>query len=139
MYYMQLEQYFRYYEGRNILVTSTESLRDDRKNALRRIFSFIGVDTLFASSKNFDTCHHKSSDKEVCTALEYRLVGTKLATAIRAFLPYSILEMVRQITRKPITVPNLDPMVRNRLQSVLQSDLKALRNYTASAFSRWSI
>lgn len=53
-YYMQLEQFLRYYPNPSILIITQEELYSNRGNALQEIFRFLGVDDTFSSSEFYE-------------------------------------------------------------------------------------
>jgi hypothetical protein len=61
-YAYQLEPFVEAYGLERILVLASEDLRDDRATALKRVFTFIGVDPEFTSPR-FTTDRHVTSDK----------------------------------------------------------------------------
>ncbi len=61
-YYMQLEQFLKYYPNSSILIINQEELYINRVNTLQEIFRFLGVDDNF-SSPEFSKILRRSSDK----------------------------------------------------------------------------
>ncbi len=61
-YAYQLEPFVEAYGLERILVVASEDLRDDRAAALKRVFTFIGVDPEF-TSPNFTVDRHVTSTK----------------------------------------------------------------------------
>lgn len=61
-YYMQLEQFLKFYPSSAVLIVAQEDLYGDRVNALKKIFGFLGVDDAF-SSPEFSRVLYRSADK----------------------------------------------------------------------------
>ena len=137
-YYMQLELYRNYYDDQNILIVSSEELRNERQETLREVFRFLGVDASFFCEE-FSELHHKSGDKRKRTALEYRIVGTKWAALIRMLTPSVLLQGIRRMTEKSIEIPELDNQVKEQLIDLLEEDVDSMRKYTGQAFSHWCL
>lgn len=62
LYHHQLSAYLPLWSPDDILVVASEDLRDDRRNTLRRVFGFLGVDETF-DSEVFDKMLHVSARK----------------------------------------------------------------------------
>ena len=60
-YYMQLEQYLKYFPRSNILIITLKDLYSNRRETLQKAFRFLNVDDTFYSSK-FTNIHHQSSE-----------------------------------------------------------------------------
>ena len=61
-YHWQLEPFVEAYGRDRLLVVASEDMRDDRAVALKRVFTFIGVDSEF-TSPSFTIDRHVTSDK----------------------------------------------------------------------------
>ena len=72
-YYMQLQQFLRFYERDQILVLPAERLPPGpRRTALREVFEFLGVDPDF-SHPSFERERHATARKTRATRLAARL------------------------------------------------------------------
>ena len=71
-YYMQLQQFLRFYPREQILLVEQDELRNRRLETLRTVFEFIGVDPEFSHAR-FSDERHKTSRKTRATPLAMRL------------------------------------------------------------------
>jgi hypothetical protein len=130
MYYMQLKQYLPYYSAENILVISSEDLAKKRKETLKRIFQFLGVDPSFEHHE-FSQVHHRSSELIRPTDLKMRLVNVPGISRIERIFPH--------LFERPVERPVLNNSLREGLVEVLSNDVEQLRVFTGCAFVEWSL
>ena len=71
-YYMQLEQYLKNYDMKNILILTTEELRENRIYTLKSVFKFLNVDENF-TAKKFNIERHVSKEKKALNAIGLKL------------------------------------------------------------------
>lgn len=139
-YYEQLRYFLRFYDREQILLLTREDLWHRRRDTLRRIFRFVGVDESFWSPRYQFTRHH-SRDKRlrnpvgrVLFKVPYQLGIEKVSREMAWHLAYGLsFPFSRSIPR-----PVLDEGVRIQLVARLRDDLAALRAFTGMAFDEWS-
>lgn len=126
-YRTQIERFLEHYPLEQMLVVSSEDLRQERRATLARVFRFLEVDDSFQSRK-FATEFHRT-DNKFNPAREMSW-GTRLITTL-GFKP---------LPEKP-AVPRreLSAECRSRLQEVLAPECDALRSLTGQRFEQWCI
>jgi hypothetical protein len=133
-YWLQLEQYLSWFAPEQILVITTEGLRNAREDSLRRVFEFLGVDAGFVPD-NADREFYRSGDHSSSS-----LVPLKVRKALKRHLPaakrakelenrvFRTLDTVRgrraASPRPPVVMPE---SVRTRLAAMLEDDAAASR------------
>jgi Sulfotransferase domain len=143
-YYMQLEQYFEYFDRANILIVVSEDLRGDRENTLRTVFRFLGVDEGF-TTPDWNATHYESRDLRRKTRIGYELLRIAQAvrsSALRRYLPRQLMMPIRafnSITERKIAQPTLDESLRVELTDYLREDITKLRSFTGLGFEKWSV
>lgn len=141
MYWFQISKYLEHFEASRILVVEANDLRDRRRDAMRRIFDFVGVQPEFYSS-SFRSEHHVSAQKRQKTDLGLRFERSVFGRWIerlpepwrrrissRIYLPLS----------RPIERPTLTTQQRLELAECLHDDAMRFRAWTGRQFPRWSV
>ena len=143
-YYMQLEQFLRYYPETSILILTTEELHQHRQATMQRAFRFLGVDDTF-SSPRFATFRQKSSYKRRKTragVLLSKVIGTSNTGLIR-HLPPQIRGKVDKLVYLPVSRtikrPVLGPELQAQLIQALRTDVNGLREHTGEKFEAWCV
>lgn len=140
-YYMQLCQYLPYYSADQILLLTTEELRDHRLQTLRRVFRFLGIDDRFDSPR-FATVRHRSTYKRrknrVGLALD-RTLGAGFIRRLPPSLRWPVQMMLYGPFSSPVPRPILSPVLRRRLADDLKEDADQLRAYTGRDLTYWSV
>jgi len=147
-YFMQLEQYLKYYPKSNILVVTAEQLRNEREKVLKKIFQFLDVDDSFY-------CKEFSEVKNVSAETVKRRKPRKFVRYIRSDkrgisfvrkilyplmprpLKYKIFHEVEP--GEKIERPVLDEKLKPRLINALRDDINKLRNFTGYDFKEWCL
>jgi hypothetical protein len=126
-YKSQLEQFLDYYPLEQMLVVSSEDLRQQRLATLARVFRFLEVDDSFESPK-FATEYHRTENKfNVEREVSW---GTRLIATL-GFKP--LPEKPAQPQRE------LSAESRGRLQEALAPECVALRSLTGQRFEQWCV
>ena len=140
-YWLQLEQYFKYFTRERVLVLDSDELRAHREETLAAVFRFVGVDdsfrtTRFALAHNAETGRTKPTRTglRVSTALE-RTLGSARAQVLRERAPRALKARLR----KAIDPPVLDDALREELADELRPQVERLRAETGLSFSGWSL
>ncbi|MBV7340241.1 sulfotransferase domain-containing protein [Chloroflexi bacterium TSY] len=139
-YYMQLEQYLKYYPLDQILVLQTESLQVQRRETLAIVFYFLGVDSSFDSSK-FKKVKHPTRQKRRLNRVGQMIRGFSerhLHPQHPDIQRYLIKLLCTPFSRRVVT-PTLDENLRRRLQEALFHDMARLRGLTGQPFAGWSV
>ncbi len=140
-YYLQLEQYLRYFSFSNILILTTEELANHTKKTLQTIFSFLGVSNNI-NIINYQKKLHKSIYKRRNTNLGNALAQLPIMTQIN-HLPPSLRYHVNKLIYFPFSTavqkPKLEPDLRIKLINYLKEDIDCLRKHTGKSFNEWSM
>jgi len=137
-YYMQLQQYLKYYPPESILIIASESLKNQRRTTLKTIFSFLNVDDSF-DSPEYDKVFHKSSLKRRRNKLGQLVLKMRWREKLRPHLPAAVVQMSRNMTGRHVAKPELDKDLEKRLVDYLQEDVDSLRKYTGNDFKDWRL
>ena len=143
-YYMQLEQYLEYFDRNSILVLVSEDLREDRQNALRTAFRFLGVDESFTTPA-WEKTFYESRDLRRKTRVGYGLLhiaDVVRSSGLRRYLPRQLMTPIRAfnaVTGRTIPRPELDDSLRAELIDYLREDVDSLRRFTGRHFETWSV
>ncbi len=140
-YYMQIEQYLKYFPRANIMIGTLEDLQSDVREAMREIFKFLDVDSAFYSPK-FLNVLHKSSHmrKKNATGLFLKSIAE---SSIRKFFPTDLRMRVGNFLYKPfssrIDPPVLSEKTLGKIHDLLIDDINRLREFTGRSFDEWSM
>ena len=140
-YATQLEQYLPYYDLDRILVLDQDDLLHRRRETLRRVFAFLGVDEAF-DTPEFDTARHVTSNKRVMR-LRGPLVPRRVAPSETGRIPHVVRARVKRTLLRPLSAParwpELPPEDRAALDVLLRPEADRLRALTGEAFAGWSV
>lgn len=143
-YFLQLEQYLKFFSDSNIAIVESVDLRNHRRNTLQSLFRFLGVDASFNCSE-FSEILHKSVDKKrknIFGQMLKRLlplIPEGLKSGMKALLPSRIKSYPERLTRAKIHRPTLDAALKQELIKHLRSDVERIRAYTGMSLSDWSL
>jgi hypothetical protein len=140
-YWLQLQQYTKLFDRSQLLVVDQNDLKVRRREALGEVCRFLDVDDSFDSLR---------LEVEINTRDQKRAPGHRGAQVWdRVLRPASRLapERIRTIVRKPVTrlmyhriaEPVLTTTMRDRLRTMLDPEVQALRRFTGKAFETWSV
>lgn len=147
-YFMQLEQYLRYYGKGRILVISSEKLKDERRASLQRVFRFLNVDDSFYCG-GFSELKNVSDEKlkrkkpkriiRYFMSCETETLGVK--EVIKRMVPKPLKNRLRQSlnTGEKVDRPALDSGLKNVLREIFRKDVENLRKFTGCEFKNWSL
>jgi hypothetical protein len=144
-YAMQIERYLECFDRDQLLVLTSEHLRDDRSAVVRRVYGFLGVDPGFVGT-NLDREFYKSEDRLVHSPLAWRMRRTikhRLPALKRAKelvdAPAWRQWRVRRSNSDPHGRFEIDDAIRARLVEALEDDVRRLRAYLDRGFDGWGI
>jgi hypothetical protein len=126
-YRTQIERFLEHYPLEQILVVSSEDLRQERRATLARVFHFLEVDDTFQSRK-FATEFHRTNNK--FSAGHEKSWGTRLIATLG----------LKPVPEKPAAPERtISAECRGRLQELLAPDCDALRRLTGQRFEQWCV
>lgn len=142
LYYSQLEKYLEYYPLSQILIVTTEDLRNHRQQTLQKIFEFLEVNPNFYSQL-YNLERHKSRTKRRKNELGQKIAQSTLGKAVNKLPNSSTRRLIKEIIYYPfsttVSEPTLKPELIAFLKEQLQDDVNKLRQLTGRQFSSWSI
>jgi len=141
-YATQLEEYLAHFSREQVLLLTTDELRDERAATLRRTFEFIGVEPSWAPDALTREFNRASDQRTPRRTLEIarRIPG-------RHLLARTVPRGVRVATkRRLLTRPTVDPKVaeishttRVAIGDELAEDIVGLRRYLGADFHCWGL
>ena len=140
-YFMQLQQYLKYFSSSSILIITAEDLLNERRKTLENVFAFLDVDETFYSPK-FDNIKHGSGGrrrKNRIGLLLKELAESNIAKMFSTDTRMKIVQVVELAFSTKIARPALDESLRAELVRFLKEDIDRLREFTGSDFSAWCI
>jgi hypothetical protein len=147
-YALQIEQYLEHFPREQLLVITSEDLRDSREPTMRRVYEFVGVDPLVAP-EDLDRDFYRTQDRAAHSPipLGLRKVLKRRFPWTRRFkeLENDTVGALRRITRRtgeqtvPRTAFEIPDDVRTRIGAELADDVHRLRAYMDADFSGWGI
>ena len=141
LYFMQIDQYLKFFPRENILVVNSDDLINNNRLAMKSIFEFLNVDGSFYDAK-FLTTLHKSNRKRRKSPTGQILRKRSIIKNIDK-LPYSFRSHVDWLVFLPfsqkIKKPVLSESLKQRIIEYLQEDIAQLRKFTGQKFSNWCL
>ncbi len=144
-YAMQIEQYLPHFPMAQILPVKSEDLRTNREEALRRIFSFIGVDPELRPA-NLQSEMNTAEGRTRPRRWARRAGDVILRTGIDRRLPARVESWIgnhlqHPLLREPIPESDMTPSpgVVDGLRRYLQRDLRDLQAMIGPEFDCWGL
>ncbi len=138
-YYMQIEQYLKYYPKSNLFIITTEDLLSHREETLQQVFRFLEVQGF--SSHKFSEKKYETKNKTILNRAGRFLKRTVRESFINE-VPQQIRDKFAFVYRpfeKKLEKPVIDEKIRNRLAGYLKKDTDLLRKFTGRNFENWSV
>ena len=126
-YCTQLQLFEERYPSRQVLVLSSESLRDQRRTALGQVFEFLGVDAGFDCAQ-FDLEHHRTEQK--------------FADAFKMRWPQALWSRWPWNRKQPAAskpARQLADATRRQIAEFLGPEIERFRRMTGQRFVEWSV
>jgi hypothetical protein len=140
-YAYQLDRYREWFPDERILVLDQRDLRDRRREVLREVFGFLGVDEEFWTPE-FDRLHNTQGHKLLLNDRGWRLAERRLylpALRLTGALPERVGRAARGLMGEELERPEPSAEMLERLADSLREDAERLREYTGSQFEHWSV
>jgi len=147
-YALQIEQYLEHFAREQLLVVTSEDLRESRDATMRRVYEFIGVDPALMPA-NLDREFYQTKDRAIRSPIPLRLrkAVKRRFPSTRRFkeLEPDVLGALRRLIGRgehrpaaamPFTIPE---DVRARLMAELEDDVRRLHSYMGPDFDGWGI
>jgi hypothetical protein len=139
-YASQLEQYLDHFSESQILVLDQQDLRLRRRETLREIFAFLGVDADFWSP-SFDVEHNKRKNVSLNGLGRWLYIHNVLQPVQRAGggLPEPVRRAARRAIGPSVPTPTLTDETRAAVVASLRDDIERFRTLTGRPFDSWSV
>lgn len=141
-YATQVERYLAHFPASQLLVVDQHDLKHDRRETLRRIFAFLGVEREFWSA-GFAEEHNMRADKHALTPLGRRMLNGWIDPLGRRLAPrrWSAARPAvrRALSRRLDERPVVEDELRERLAVMLAPEVARLRELTGQRFASWSL
>lgn len=141
-YIAQIRAYLEHFPAERLIVVDSDELRSGRREAMARIFEFLGVDRNFWDEGMEDERNRADEKRRVSDgyislsqARPVRLVMERLPRTLRRRISSS----ARSVTERPWTPPEMDPDLREELRAFFRPSVEELREFTGQRFPGWSI
>ena len=139
-YAMQIEQYMRWFSREQLLVITSEALRDRRAETVRRVYGFLGVNPDW-NHPLLNNEYHTTVEKSMPWQGLRRVRSLHLYGRVSPLIPRPLKDAARARLRQR-TKPNLAQIsdeLRARLENELRPDVIALYQYMDPDFDGWGI
>jgi len=140
-YATQLEYYRRWFDDEQIMVIDQDRLRHRRRDVLRDVFAFLGVDPGFWSSQ-FEREFNPRTEQRRASGLWWWLRNSPLRAAFRRLPAGARSRLRRPVNRalsRAVGRPELPPEARSRLEEALAPEVARLRELTGQRYETWSL
>jgi hypothetical protein len=140
-YAHQLGRYRERFPDEQILVLDQRDLLKRRRDTLRRVFRFLGVDEDY-STPRFEREHNVGQQKMQLNRFGWWLAERQAylpALRIAAALPAPVGRGGLRLIGTDIPRPEPDEATLARLRDVLRADVEWLRSYTGEPYDHWSV
>lgn len=141
LYCTQLKQYLNYYPLSRILIITTEDLYRHRRETLKHIFQFLGVDDTFYSNKFLEVKHQtneKGKKNRIGLFLKW-LSDTRMAKVFSTNFRMTVGKYLYVPFSTHIEKPQLSDKLRTELKKHLKGEIDGLRDITGRKFKDWSV
>jgi hypothetical protein len=141
-YGTQIQRYLDYFTMEQLLVIDQRDLLANRRETLRNVFRFIGVDDgfdtpAFAAEQN--TRAEKHGPRRITMQLWDPLIHPA-SRVVPAPVRRRLKAPVERWLNASVTeTPSLEPAMRTRLQHHLRPEVERLRELTGQSFATWSL
>lgn len=140
-YRMQIDQYLEHFDRDQLLVMTSEELRNDRDATLARMFTFIDVDPALRRSESA-TELHRSVDKRLDTKVSTTARRMRGYEFVRRMTPKRLRRLASRLTKRSIETeadPTISEELRQELVDELRDDVAGLRPFLGPSFNGWGI
>jgi len=146
-YAMQIERYLRCFPREQLLVITSESLRNDRQATVTRVYEFLGVDADFVPP-NLDREFYRTDERVPYPPLAWRMRrALKKRFPLTGRIRFGGLPPVRALGRlydgmtgaRWSAPPAPTDETRDELVRLLREDVRRLHAYMPAGFDGWGI
>ena len=140
-YYLQLEQYLKYYSKSCILIIPLEHLSEHRIETLKKIFRFLEVDDSFVTNKFEKIIHssqHKGRKNRLGLLLKW-MSDTRLARLFPTHFRMALGEILYRPFTSRVLLPEFTEGLTSSMRSILKEDIDRFREVSGYRLSSWRI
>lgn len=141
-YHLQIERYLEHFPRDQLLVITSEALRDERLATLGAVFEHLGVDPRHRPT-TLDVSFNRTDDMRSEGPMVQRLRRSSPYLAIRERLPSRLRDRGWALTTRIPTFADdrfeLSPDVRSILVERLRPDVQALSELLGEGFDGWDL
>jgi len=140
-YFMQLQQYLKYFPSSNILIMTAEDLLNERRKTLEKVFAFLNVDETFYSPKFLNLKHGSVGrrQKNRIGLLLKQFAESNIAKIFSTDVRMKIGGVIELAFSTEIARPVLGESLRAELISFFKEDTDPLKEFTGSDFAAWCV
>jgi hypothetical protein len=136
-YAMQIEQYLEHFSRDQLLVLKSEDLKRDRRQTLRRVYEFLGVDGTW-QPPHLEQDFQATSELRPRRAIDPALRKVPGYDRLASVAPPSLVRLKNRLTtRKAPSRPRLSDSARRELEDRVRDDVRRLRRYMDDDFDAW--
>ena len=133
-YSVQVKRYLEEFDSDNILFIDYDDFKKDTKGIVRKVYSFLGVNT---EKKSDVYKKHNRSDMPINNCIRF-IYSSALIRRISSFLfARRIIEMTKQLLFKQENKPKLSKKTKIQLNEFFREDLLRLTDMIHKDFSKW--
>ncbi len=141
-YWTQIQQYLPFFDRTQMLIVDQHDLKERRRETMREVFRFVGVDETFESPVFHEELNAHNA-KQAPRGLALAVWKPILWPASRA-VPRRVRELIRAPANRmligpPPQSPALSPEMRERLVEHFRPEVEELREFTGKPFASWSV
>lgn len=141
-YATQLERYLPVFNRDRVLVVDQADLLHRRRETLRRLFRFLGLEEDFWSP-SYERLRNVRESKVWWSPTATRLAESRVAVTMRRMIPdrprSTLLRPVKALTTSRLRMPRLDEELRERIRAVSRDEVERLREITGQRFATWRV
>jgi hypothetical protein len=138
-YYWQIQKYLEYYQKKQILIISSNELRNDRANTLKKVFEFLEVD-LKLNKDNLHKEFGRTSRKTKKGKLGRLILNNFLVDRLKKNISVSFKRKAKTLLLPSLKKPSdISITVKSKLEKLLKSDAESLRSFSGLPFEGWSV
>ena len=137
-YAFQIEQFLEHFPSKQLLVITSEQLRDERVATLAGVWSFLEVDPM-PETEAFEADHNVTDGKHAPRPVVKALMATRGWKRFAAAVPDRAKSAGRRVSHAPVQSAHLSPAAREEFAAQLRDDVEQLRGHVAGPFDGWGI
>lgn len=145
-YYRQVSEYLRFFPREQLLIVELNDLREDPRQLLERVYSFLDVDAQVPMD-GLTEAHNRGNDLQRMPSWYFAARRSPLLREVKRRLPIGVQDaLVAQITRgsrlargSQRRVPEIGEELREAVKPLLAEDAACFRQFTGRTFDHWSV